>query len=89
MGCGGSSAGGVIRSAKTGDTNALRSKLQGADAATRARMLGSTDSDGWTALHHAAFGGHVAASAELLKQGADPNAAARDGTTPLLLSAQV
>lgn len=38
---------------------------------------------GWTALHHAAYGGHLAVVEYLVEHGADVNAKSNDGATAL------
>lgn len=45
-----------------------------------------TDTNGWTALHHAAFKGRAAAAATLLRHGADINAKSTRDETPLALA---
>lgn len=46
------------------------------------------DMPGWTALHYAAFGGHVRICQFLIAQGAPINAPAPNGTTPLMMAAR-
>lgn len=50
--------------------------------------LGINDQDdaGYTLLHHAVKTGSLESVRELLRSGADPQTAARDGTTPLILA---
>ena len=45
--------------------------------------LKATDTAGWSALHHAAYGGHDAAVQALLAAGADCRAKCNIGKTPL------
>lgn len=52
--------------------------------------LESADDEGFTALHHAAEGNHVAIARALLNKGADTDArSSRDGLTPLHIAAQL
>lgn len=49
--------------------------------------INAKDSNGYTALHHAAKGSHTLAQVEeLLKGGARPNLKAKDGMTPITLA---
>lgn len=49
-------------------------------------MVHSTDDRGWTFLHQLSLAGSLAAVKILLDHGADVNARAKDGTTPLQLA---
>ena len=46
----------------------------------------AADDRGWTMLHQQALGGTAIGVGILLQHGADPNATATDGTTPLQLA---
>jgi ankyrin repeat protein len=50
-------------------------------------FVNGRDRRGWTALHHTVAQGWSALAGVLLERGADPNARAVDGRTPLLLAA--
>lgn len=51
------------------------------------QLVKSRDASGYTALHHAAIGGHADVVQVLLDSGADINARGSGGETPLLLAA--
>lgn len=75
----------MIRAAKAGDLAAIQALL-----ATNTDLLLARDSDGSTALHCAAWKGHVEVVAFLLRQGADVQAHNTDdhwATTPLYAAA--
>jgi ankyrin repeat protein len=50
------------------------------------RQINCIDSDGWTPLHHAAFGGHTPVVRELLHYGAKPDGLKLGISTPLMLA---
>ena len=73
--------GAAHRAAVAGDSEGLAAALaSGVDANAR-------DSNGWTALMHAANSGRVLLIPPLLEAGADPNARAPDGATALFIAA--
>src|SRR6266851_8618446 len=51
-------------------------------------LVHTTDSDGLTPLHHAAFGGNVNVVELLLRMGADVNATSAHGSTPLHMAVE-
>lgn len=70
----------LYAAAATGRIDAIERQLPASTETIRGYAY-----DGWTALHLAAFFGHVAAAEHLLDAGADPNAVSKNSTanTPL------
>eukprot|EP00980_Cylindrotheca_fusiformis_P003600 scaffold808_cov106-Cylindrotheca_fusiformis.AAC.1 len=64
--------------AQEGNLAALRNLLHNYPA-----LLTDRDNNGWTLMHEAARGGHVSMAEYLISLGADMNAQALDGYTPL------
>ncbi|CAH8642357.1 unnamed protein product [Dicrocoelium dendriticum] len=63
-------------------TRALK-PIPNAPHPTLMELLAAKDKDGYTALHRAAYGGHVHVVEHLLKLGGDVNSRTEDGWTPL------
>ncbi|XP_018652671.1 putative fetal globin-inducing factor [Schistosoma mansoni] len=78
-----------IVAAENNDLSTIRSliesaKQKGADGEVELReLLSAKDQDGYTALHRAAYGGHVEVLQYLMKYGANINNRTEDGWTPL------
>ncbi|THD20214.1 putative fetal globin-inducing factor [Fasciola hepatica] len=79
-----------IVAAEKGELNtinemAIRSKKQVPDSPhpTLEELLSATDRDGYTALHRAAYGGHLLVLKRLIQLGANLNSRTEDGWTPL------
>ena len=74
-----------------GETPLMYAALGGNEAIVR-ELLGkqvrvNTDAPGWTAMHYAALRGHSGVLSLLLDGGGNINAAAENGTTPLMMAA--
>ena len=65
----------------------LKSGNKKAEARAASSLLGARDAHGMQATHKAAVAGHAPMLDLLLKLGADPNAAANDGSTPAHMAA--
>ncbi len=79
----------TLRRNKYGDNAIMLATFRGNIEAVR-RLLdvgASPDNDGWTAMHYAAFGGHADVATLLIERGADLDAIAPNGQTPLMLAA--
>ncbi|VDP81155.1 unnamed protein product [Echinostoma caproni] len=79
-----------IVAAENGDLNVINELVTRANKhipnlphPTVDEMLAATDRDGYTALHRAAYGGHVAVLERLIQIGAKLNTRTEDGWTPL------
>jgi hypothetical protein len=75
---------------KAGDTALLVAALRGHLPAVRllAEAGATLQPPGWTALHYAAFGGHVEVCRYLLGRHVDIDARSPNGTTPLMMAAR-
>eukprot|EP00117_Sycon_ciliatum_P018944 scpid20226/ scgid17333/ Ankyrin repeat domain-containing protein 49; Fetal globin-inducing factor len=68
----------ALRAAEHGQTEVLRSLIK-----EHPIVVHTTDSDQYTPLHRACYGGHVECACILLQAGADPNALTCESWTPL------
>ena len=78
----------VARRNRYGDTAATMASLKGDLSVVMALVEAGADlkSSGWNALHYAAFGGSGDVVKYLIGKGADKNAVAPNGFTPLMLA---
>lgn len=81
----------ISRQSPSGDTALMIASLSGQYEAVRVLIDAGAEIDrhrGWTALHYAAFGGSPMVVGYLLVRGANKNALAPNGYTPLMLAAR-
>ena len=84
----------VVQLAPSSQTEELFKAVERGDAAAVEQWLrsgadvGAGDRDGWTALMHAAFGGHGRIVKVLLNAGADVDAVSNHGETALIVAAR-
>ncbi|KAL3316834.1 hypothetical protein Ciccas_004513 [Cichlidogyrus casuarinus] len=72
-----------IVAGENGDMEAIKRLLAESKNTPEINLLTSTDNDGYTALHRAAYSGHVETMKLLIKAGSDVDSRSNDGWTPL------